>query len=95
MTDPKFEKKLKKIRLRYKQKTADAVTFSNAKSKMMYDHKHKPLLMKKRNKAYLRLHKKYKFSKKPNKKFSNQRCDPFLMKRRIDRLTYELELSFK
>lgn len=47
------------------------------------------------DKAYLKLHAGYKLPGKPNKKISNQRCPPFLVKRRIDRLAYELDLPPK
>ena len=51
MTNSKFEKFLKKTRLRYKQKAIDIVTFNNAKTKIMYDRKHKSFLMKKKTKS--------------------------------------------
>ena len=38
------------------------------------------------------LHISWRISGKPNRKLSNQRCGPFLVKRRVGRLAYELEL---
>ena len=41
---------------------------------------------------YLRLHKGYHLPSKLTKKLSQQRAGPFLVKRRVGRLAYELEL---
>ena len=95
MQDKKLKKSLNETRLQVKQEASDAVFFGNAKAKLMYDKRHKPLLLKEGDKAYLRLHKGYKLPGEPNRKLFNQRCDPFLIKRRIGRLAYELELPFK
>ena len=95
MTNEIFKNFLNATRLRMRQKTADAVTFENVKTKLIHDKRYKLLFMKKRNKTYLKLHKKYKLLKVINSKFSNQRCESFLIKRRVNRLTYELKLSSK
>ena len=42
--------------------------------------------------AFLRLHHGYNLPHKPNKKLSNQRAGPFLIKRRVGNLAYELDL---
>lgn len=86
---------LNKIRLKYHQKTIDAISFINIKIKIYFDKRHLLFLMKSNNKIFLRLHKEYTLSNKNNAKLFNQRCDFFVIKRRIDRLTYELELFFK
>ena len=52
-------------------------------------------MLEKEDKAYFKLHKKYKLWENFNRKLSNQRCDSFLIKRRIGRFAYELELSLK
>ena len=95
MTNEIFKNFLNAIRLRMRQKAIDAVTFKNVKAKLIHDKRYKSLFMKKRNKIYLKLHKKYKLSKIINSKFSNQRCESFLVKRRVNKLTYELKLSSK
>ncbi len=41
---------------------------------------------------FLRLHKEYNLFEIINRKLPQQRCDPFVMKRRVERLTYELQL---
>ena len=95
MQDKQLKKNLNKIRLQFRQKVSNVVFFDNVKTKLMYDKRHKSLFLKKENKAYLRLHKKYKLSDEFNKKLFNQRCDSFLIKRRIGRFAYELKFSFK
>ena len=44
------------------------------------------------DRAYLRLNHDYHLFNKFNRKLSLQRCDLFLIKRRIERLIYELKL---
>ena len=95
MTNEQLKKSLNATRLRMRQETADAVTFENAKTKLIHDKRYKSLFMKKEDKTYLKLHKKYKLSKVINSKFSNQRCGSFLIKRRVSRLAYELKLPSK
>lgn len=95
MTDKKFKEFLDAIRLQMRQKAADAMIFENVKAKLTHDKRYKLLFFKKGNKAYLKLHKGYKLPGEHNRKLSNQRCGPFLIKRRIGRLAYELEFSFK
>ena len=95
MIDEEFKQSLNAIRLKMRQKTADAVFFDNVKTKLIHDKRHKSLLLKEKNKIYFKFHKNYKLSEKHNKKFSNQRCDPFLMKRRVGRFVYELKLPLK
>ena len=95
MQNKQLKKNLNKIRLQFRQKISNAVFFDNVKAKLMYDKRHKPFFLKKGDKTYLRLHKEYKLSDEFNKKLFNQRCDLFLIKRRISRFAYELKLSFK
>ena len=78
-------------RQKYQTKVNDAIAFANAKMKVYYDFKHKSLLLKFENKVYFRLNKEYKFSEH-HKKLSQQRCKSFLIKRRVERLIYELNL---
>ena len=41
---------------------------------------------------YLRLHYNYKLLDRFNRKMFNQRCESFIVKQRVKRLTYELNL---
>ena len=59
----------------------------------MYDARHIFLLFKSNEKAYFRLHHEYILSDKFNRKLFNQRCDFFLIQKRVDRLIYQLILS--
>ena len=82
-------KKISENRLKNKQKTVDAISFVNAHMKIKYDVRHKSLLLQFENKVYLRLHKNYQILNQ-HKKLDNQKCESFLIKRRIDRLAYKL-----
>ena len=79
-------------RYRHQQEAADATSYAMAKAKIIYDSRHTPLLLKPGDHAFLRLHKGYTLPSDPNAKLSNQRTGPFLVKRRIGRLAYELDL---
>ena len=82
-----------KQRLEYKQEVVDTITFVNTKAKIYYDVRYQSLLLKTKDKIYLRLYQKYQLSEKFNKKIFQQRYDLFLIKRRVYRLIYELDLS--
>ena len=85
---------ISKNRLKNRQKTADAISFVNAHMKIRYDVKHKSLLLQSEDKVYLRLHKSYEIANQ-HKKLDNQRCESFLVKRRVDRFAYELNISLR
>ena len=80
-------------RLKYQQKIVDVTTFVNVKIKIYYDVKHQFILFRFDDRVYLRLHQNYKFSDSHNRKMFNQRCELFIIKRRAERLIYELNLS--
>ena len=80
-------------KLKYKQKVVDVTTFVNVKIKIYYNARHTSFLFKAENYAYFRLHHEYQLSIKLNKKIFQQRCDSFFVKKRIDRLIYELNFS--
>ena len=61
--------------------------------KIRYDARYVSLLLKSEDKTFFRFHKKYKIFSQKNRKLSNQRCEFFLIKRQIERLFYELNLS--
>ncbi len=86
---------IKKTRIRNRQKTANAIFYVNIKIKIIHDRKHKSLFLNSEDRTFLRLHKEYNLLDIINKKLSQQRCDSFTMKRRINRLTYELDLSLR
>ena len=80
-------------RLKYRQEVVDATTFVNVKVKIYYDARHTSFLFKAEDYAYFRLHHEYQLSSRLNKKIFQQRCGFFLVKKKVDRLTYELNLS--
>ena len=65
--------------------------------KLRYDNKHKSLLFKIDDITYFGLHYDYKIFNRFNKKLSNQYVDLFLIKRKIEKLTYKINslLNFK
>lgn len=79
-------------RLSFRQEAADAIAFANTKAKSYYNSSHKPLRLNVGDMAFLRLHHGYNLPQKPNKKLSNQRAGPFLIKQRVGNLAYELDL---
>ena len=82
------------LKLEYKQNAADAILFTLTHMKIRYNAKHKFLLFRFENKTFLKLHKKYNI-KNQHKKSENQRCECFLIKRRVNRFAYELNILFK
>ena len=71
----------------------ESLAFTQLSAKIQYDWHHCPLAMKVKNLAYILLHWKYSLLRLKNRKFMNQRAGPFLIKRKIESLTYELKLS--
>ena len=82
------------LRMKNRQKTVNVISFANAHMKIRYDARHKSLFFRSDEKVFLRLHKSYEVNEQ-HKKLENQRCDLFLVKRRVNRFTYELDISFK
>ena len=89
-----FMKNISEFKFEHKQNATNAIFFAKAHMKIKYDVRHKSLLLHLENKVYLRFHKKYEIVKQ-HKKLSNQKCESFLIKRRVDRLAYELDISLK
>ena len=81
-------------RLKYRREIVNVTIFVNIKTKIYYDAQHVFLILKIQNYVYLRLHHVYQLFDRFNKKINQQRCDFFLVKRRVDRLIYELDFSF-
>ena len=80
-------------KMTYRKKAANVMIYVNAQMKLKYDDKHKPLRLQISDYAYLRLHHEYQFFNKLFRKFFNQYSESFLIKRWVDLLIYELELS--
>jgi len=80
--------------LKYDVEVSEIIAFANAKTKIYYNVRHVFFIIKSNEKAYLKLNHKYQLFYKLNKFFFSQRCDSFLIKCRIERLAYELKLSF-
>ena len=81
-------------RLKYHRETINIIIFINIKTKIYYDVWHVSLMFKTNDYVYLRLHHDYQLLDRFNKKISQQRCDFFFVKRRVDWLIYELNFSF-
>jgi hypothetical protein len=69
-----------------------AIDFAAARAKRQYDARHRPLEFGEGEEVYLRLHKGYHLPGNPSRKLSQQRTGPFVVKRRVGRLAYELDL---
>ena len=80
--------------LKYCRETIDITIFVNVKTKIYYDVRHVSLMFKTSDYVYLRLYHDYQLFDRFNKKINQQRCDFFFVKRRVDRLIYELNFSF-
>ena len=79
----------------FRKKISNVISFAIAKIKIAYDAKHQIFKFNLDDYVYLRLHRDYNLSDKINSKLFNQRIDSFLVKRRIERLTYKFDLSFQ
>ena len=82
------------LRLKYKKKAVDVIAFVSVKIKIYHNARHTSLLLNVEDYAYLRLHHKYHLFNRSNKKLFQQRCESFLVKKRVKRFAYELDLSF-
>ncbi len=71
----------------------NVIDFANVKAKIIYDVKHKSFAFNTDDKVYLRLHREYSLSKKKNSKLSNQRSESYIILRKVNNLTYELNIS--
>jgi hypothetical protein len=77
-----------------RKNVVDVINFANARFKIVYDDKHKSLAFNIEDKIYLQLHNEYFLLEKRNLKLSNQRFDSYTVKRKINNVVYELNLSF-
>ncbi|KAK4232658.1 hypothetical protein C8A03DRAFT_39772, partial [Achaetomium macrosporum] len=69
-----------------------AMDFAAAYAKRRYDGEHRDIEFEVGDKVFLRLHHGYHLPGKPPRKLSQQRSGPFVIKRRVGRLAYELDL---
>ena len=81
-------------RFRHQKKIVDVTFYVMTKIKIIYDSKHISLMFKSNEKILFRLHKNYTLFFKFNVKLFNQRIDFFIVKRRVKRFAYELNLFF-
>ena len=88
-----IKSKFETNRFQYQKKVDDVTSYVNVKIKIMYDSRHQFLLFNSNDKTFLRLHRDYNLFDNSRFKLSNQRCDSFIVKRRINRLAYELDIS--
>ena len=79
-------------RLEYKIEVVEAISYVNAQIKIRYNTRHVSLLLKLKDKTFLRFHKEYKIFSQKNRKLSNQKCEHFLIKGKVERLSYKLNL---
>ena len=81
-------------RFRHQKKSVDVTFYVMIRIKIIYDLKHFSLMFKSSEKIFFRLHKNYILFFKFNVKLFNQRINFFIVKRRVKRLAYELNLFF-
>lgn len=79
-------------RLKYCAKVANAILFANIKTKIYYNTRYMLLILRLDDCVYLRLNYSYYLFDRSSKKMLLQRCDLFLIKKRIDCLAYFLKL---
>ena len=71
---------------------AEAISMAAMQAKRLYDERHTSIYFSPGQKVLLRLHKGYSMPSALPAKFSQQYAGPFVIKRRIGRLAYELDL---
>ena len=84
---------VKKSRDMFRKKAKKFIVFAQYMEKIRYDEHHKQLNFKKEFRIYFRLHKGYSQSDITNRKFSKQRIGPIKMLKKVEKLTYELDIS--
>ena len=91
----KFKSTFEQNRFIYQKEVDDVISYIVVKFKIIYDNRHQLLKLRFDDKTFLQLHHEYNLFNKSNVKLFNQRCESFLIKRRIDKLVYEFDLSFR
>ena len=77
----------------FRKKVSDAINFVQTMQKICYNAKRKKLILKKKDKVFLKLHKKYTQSGLNNCKFDKQRIESISVLIKIEKLTYKLKIS--
>lgn len=80
------------MRLKYKFEIAKTISYVNTQMKIRHDAKHVFLLLKFEKKTFLKFYKEYKNFTQKNRKLFNQKCESFLIKKKVEKLSYELNL---
>jgi hypothetical protein len=88
-----FMKNQQHLREIIRKNVANVINFVSVRFKIMYDDKHKSFAFNIEDKVYLRLHNEYFLLEKKNFKLSNQRFDSYTVKRKVENVVYELNLS--
>jgi hypothetical protein len=83
----------KSLREIIRKDVTDVIDFANARFKVVFDIKHKSMTFNTEDKVYLRLHHEYSLFEKENIKLFHQRSDSYVIKRKIEKVAYELKLS--
>ena len=79
--------------LKFQREIVDIIVFTQVKIKIYYDVKHQFIFFHFENKVYFRFYHEYQFFDRFNWKMFNQRCELFIVKRRVEKLIYKLKLS--
>lgn len=87
---PKWEN-TKVLRDHLRQDAKLAMDFAAAQAKRQFDRSHRSLEFSPGDKVLLRLHDGYHLPGEPPKKYSQQRAGPWVVKRRVGDLAYELD----
>ena len=88
-----LSKDYSRLRLIKREEIESIMIFVNVLSKTRYDRAHRVVIIKLKDKVYLRLHQGYIISNLSNHKLFNQRVDSFKIIERVDQLTFRLQLS--
>lgn len=85
---------IQSFRLKYKVEATNVIFLRTWKWKFIIMFDILRFYLNQADKIFLRLHKKYKLThQSQNNKLFNQKCDSFLVKRRVERFAYKLDLS--
>ena len=95
VNDSKEMNIFKNTRIEFAKEAKKITFFVNVKIKVYYDFRRKSLLLNSKNETYIQLHHDYKLFDQISKKLKNQRCELFKIIRRVKRLAYKLQLSFR
>ncbi len=88
-----FRENQQHLREIIRKNVANVINFVSVRFKIIYDDKHKSFAFNIEDKVYLRLHYEYFLFEKENFKLFNQRFDSYTVKRKVDNVVYELNLS--